>query len=138
MQSRSRVLALVLAIAAVVFAWGIFSTGQFRPTGVAAAIIAIAIAVGAVTWSRAAAIAAVVGAAIAVALLFTVPAGTACDLPIVEFVPHAVEDASGPHDHDRCQLESDRRSLAAFVIGAAVCVGTGLLFVRRRTAVRPE
>lgn len=137
MQSRRRGLALVLIIASVVLAWGVFSSGRFRPTAVAAVVIAIAVAVGTVTWSRAVAVAVVAGAALVVTLLFTVPTGASCDLPIVEFVPHALEDASGPHDHDRCQLESDRRSLAGIVIGAGACVGAGFLFVRRGAGVVP-
>jgi hypothetical protein len=69
---------------------------------------------------------------LAAVLLLVVPAGSSCDLPIVEFVPHALEDAAGPHFHDRCQLESDRRSLAGLLLIAGAGATGFVLLLRRR------
>ena len=72
-------------------------------------------------------------------LLLGIPAGPLCDLPVAEFVSHALEDASGPHVHDRCQLESDRRSIAGLWLilgGIGGSAAVALLLLARRAATR--
>jgi hypothetical protein len=74
-------------------------------------------------------------------LLLGIPAGRSCDLPVAEFVSHALEDASGPHVHDRCQLESDRRSIAGLWLilgGIGGSAAVALLLLARRAATRDD
>lgn len=128
---RIRWLALTLVLASVALAVGVFADGPFRPTGLAAAAIAVSVAFGARLWPRSIAVAVLTSGFIVVVLLLTVPAGGSCQMPIAEFLPHALEDARGPHIHDDCQLESDRRSHAGVILAGGTSIG-GLLVYRRR------
>ncbi len=131
MPVRSRWLALTLVLASAALAVGIFANGQFRPTGLAAVATAASVAVGARLWPRSVAAAVLTSGFIVVALLLTVPVEGSCQMPIAEFLPHALEDAAGPHIHDDCQLESDRRSHAGVTIALGTSIG-GILYTRRQ------
>lgn len=130
-------LVAVLASASGVLYWGVVSEDSgFRPTAPAALVVGLAVTAGArvLAAPRIGALLCVMSLAGAAALL-VIPAGAACDPPIAEFVPHAFEDAAGPHEHDRCQLESDRRSLAGLVL-AGGGVAAIVLLVQRSPVAR--
>jgi hypothetical protein len=120
----------MLVAAGAALAWGIGVEQGFRPSALGALVAATAIPAAALMWPLRISTALVVVAILIAVVLIVVPAGGACDPPIAEFVPHALEDAAGPHVHDRCQLESDRRSVAGLVL-AAGAGGAGTILLRR-------
>jgi hypothetical protein len=140
-SSRSRMMALaaVLIAATGALVWGVFADRGFRPSVLGAMCIAAVTVVAVLVWPPRVSIALAVLSLAAGLLLLGIPAGRSCDLPVAEFVSHALEDAAGPHVHDRCQLESDRRSIAGLwlVIGGIGGSAAGaLLLLARRGATR--
>jgi hypothetical protein len=103
-----------------------------RPSAPAALIAGLAVAAGARVLQRGGIAWVLAGAALAgAAPLLAIPAGARCDPPVAEFVPHTFEDAAGPHVHDRCQLESDRRSIAGLALAAGGAASVALLLAHR-------
>jgi hypothetical protein len=142
-SSRSRMMALaaVLIAATGALLWGVFADRGFRPSALGAMCIAAVTVVAVLVWPLRTAIALAVLCLTAGLLLLGIPAGRACDLPVAEFVSHALEDASGPHVHDRCQLESDRRSIAGLWLilgGIGGSAADALLLLARRAATRDD
>lgn len=133
---RTIALLATFALAGVVLIWGVAAEESgFRPTTPAAVVVALAIVAGALSSParKTASLMAAAGLA-GGAVLLAVPAGEHCELPVAEFGPHLVEDAAGPHEHDRCQLASDRRSLAGIAVAAGAGAAIPLLVRRRRSA----
>jgi len=142
-SSRSRMMALaaVLIAATGALVWGIFADRGFRPSALGAMCIAAVTVVAVLVWPPRTSIALAVLSLNAGLLLLGIPAGRSCDLPVAEFVPHALEDAAGPHVHDRCQLESDRRSIAGLWLvmgGIGGSAAVALLLLARRGTTRPD
>lgn len=136
-SSRVRAIAVTatVAVASGVLVWGLLAEDSgFRPTAPAGLIAGVAVVAGAWTLpTRGFAFFLAVASIGTAAALLAMPAGEGCDLPVAEFVAHTFEGAAGPHDHDRCQLESDRRSIAGLTLGIAGGVAVALLLGRSRT-----
>jgi hypothetical protein len=142
-SSGSRMMALAAALIAATGAllWGVFAHRGFRPSALGAICIAAITVVAVLVWPPRMAIALAIFSLTAGLLLLGIPAGRSCDLPVAEFVSHALEDASGPHVHDRCQLESDRRSIAGLWLilgGIGGSAAVALLLLARRAATRDD
>ncbi len=121
--------------ALVVLVWGLLAEGSgFRPTAPAAMLAGLAVtAVAVVSPVRWIAATLVATSLVGAAALLAIPAGERCEPPVAEFAPHLFEDAAGPHEHDRCQLESDRRSIAALALTVGGGAAVPLLIKRPRT-----
>lgn len=125
---------LVFVASSVVLGWAVAAEGSgFRPSAPAALVLGLSVTVAASRspkrWLAPLLATAALGGAV---LLMAIPAGVACRPPVVEFGPHLFESADGAHQHDRCQLESDRRSLAGVVLAASVGGAIVLLVLRSR------
>jgi hypothetical protein len=139
--SRRMALAAVLIAATGALLWGVFADRGFRPSALGAMCIAAVTVVAVLVWPPRMAIALAILSLTAGLLLLGIPADRSCDLPVAEFVPHALEDTTGPHVHDRCQLESDRRSIAGLWLvlgGIGGSAAVALLLLARRAATRDD
>lgn len=127
---------MAIFAAASVLIWGLVAEdGGFRPTAPAALIVGLALALlGFLSPPRSLAFMLAATTVVGAVALLVVPAGESCDLPVTEFVSHTFEDAAGPHGHDRCQLESDRRSIAALALAAGSGGAIVLLIQQPRQA----
>lgn len=128
---------VVVLAASAALVWGLAAEEEgFRPTAVAALSIAAATVASALMWPLKASTILIVLSLAAAGPLLAVPVGQTCDTPVVAFVRHTFEDTTRPHIHDRCQLESDRRSMAALVLAAGGGAAVVLLISRSRKALR--
>lgn len=92
-RARTAALAALIAAGSVVLLWGIAAKDSgFRPTAPAALVVGIAVACTALVSRPLLAAALGTMTFVAAAALWVAPAHDGCDLPIVEFVPHALED----------------------------------------------